>query len=164
VEDGAAISDPARDLLKVAVIERHTASGKIGLGLVHGMGLMRGAMASTVAHDSHNLIVVGENDSDMAAAVSALEKMGGGFVIVVDGQVVESLALPVAGLMSEEPVEVVAERGKRLREAAKRLGVKPATPFITLSFLALPVIPELKITDHGLVDVTRFEMTDLEIG
>ncbi|MDH4229943.1 MAG: adenine deaminase [Nitrospirota bacterium] len=161
VKDGEVVADPLQDILKVAVVERHHASGNIGLGLVHGMGLMRGAMASTVSHDSHNLIVVGQNDDDMAAAVHALEKTGGGFVVVVDGQVVESLPLPVAGLMSDEPAEVVAERGKRLRDAAGQLGVRLEAPFVTMSFLALPVIPELRITDKGLVDVRRFRLIEL---
>jgi len=161
VKDGCVVSDPKRDILKLAVIERHHATGNVGLGLVKGFGLKRGAMGSSVAHDSHNLVVVGTDDADMAACVAALTEMGGGFAVVVDGRVEARLALPVAGLMSEEPAEEVAARDHELREAAARLGVKPRAPFITLSFLALPVIPELKLTDRGLVDVTRFRLTDL---
>jgi len=160
-EDGCVVSDTEADILKLAVIERHNATGNIGLGLVQGLGLKRGAMASSVAHDSHNLIVVGVNDRDMAAAVRALTEMGGGFVIVVDGEVRASLALPVAGLMSEAPLEEVAAAGGRLRAVARELGVAPEAPFVTLSFLALPVIPELKLTDRGLVDVSRFTLVDL---
>jgi len=161
VTDGCVVSDPGRGILKLAVIERHHATGNVGLGLVKGFGLKRGAMGSSVAHDSHNLVVVGTDDADMAACVAALTEMGGGFAVVVDGRVEARLALPVAGLMSEEPAEEVAARDHELREAAARLGVKPRAPFITLSFLALPVIPELKLTDRGLVDVTRFRLTDL---
>jgi len=161
VQGGCAVSDPKRDILKLAVVERHHASGNVGLGLVKGFGLKRGAMGSSVAHDSHNLVVVGTNDDDMAACVAALTEMGGGFAVVVDGRVEARLALPVAGLMSEEPAEEVAARDRELREVAARLGVVPKAPFITLSFLALPVIPELKLTDRGLVDVTRFRLTDL---
>lgn len=160
-ENGHVVSDPEADILKLAVIERHHATGNVGLGLVRGLGLKAGAMASSVAHDSHNLIVAGTNDADMAAAVGALTEMGGGFVIVVDGRVEAELALPVAGLMSDDPLEAVAAREGALRAVARRLGVKPRAPFITLSFLALPVIPALKLTDHGLVDVTRFTRVDL---
>jgi adenine deaminase len=161
VRDGCAISDPGRDILKLAVIERHHATGNVGLGLVKGFGLKRGAMGSSVAHDSHNLVVVGTNDADMALCVRALTEMGGGFAVVVDGRVEARLALPVAGLMSEDPAEEVAARDRELREVAARLGVRPKAPFITLSFLALPVIPELKLTDRGLVDVARFRLTGL---
>jgi len=161
VKDGCVVSDPKRDILKLAVIERHHATGNVGLGLVKGFGLKRGAMGSSVAHDSHNLVVVGVNDADMAACVAALTEMGGGFAVVVDGRVEARLALPVAGLMSEDPAEEVAARDGELRAVALRLGVKPKAPFITLSFLALPVIPELKLTDRGLVDVTRFRLTGL---
>lgn len=161
IVDGHAVSDTDTDILKLAVVERHKATGNVGLGLVKGLGLTRGAMASSVAHDSHNLIVVGTNDRDMVACVDALRESGGGFVIVEDGQVLDHLPLPVAGLMSEAPIEEVAAAGQRLREAAKRLGVPLPAPFITLSFLALPVIPELKLTDKGLVDVVRFELRDL---
>jgi adenine deaminase len=159
--DGHLEADPAADLVKLAVLERHRATGNVGLGLVQGLGLKRGAMASSVAHDSHNLIVAGTGDRDMAACVRALAEMGGGFVIVVDGKVRASLALPVAGLMSEAPLEEVAARDRRLREVARDLGVVPEAPFVTLSFLALPVIPELKLTDRGLVDVGRFRLVGL---
>ncbi len=162
VVDGHAVADVTRDILKLAVVERHHASGNIGLGLVKGFGLQRGAIASSVSHDSHNLIVVGTNDADMVACVDALRDMGGGFVVVVDGQVQGALALPVAGLMSDAHLEDVCRDGRHLRKIAKALGVPHPAPFISLSFLALPVIPELKLTDHGLVDVGRFELIDLE--
>ncbi|MBI5135738.1 MAG: adenine deaminase [Nitrospirae bacterium] len=161
IRDGHAVADVARDILKLAVVERHTASGNIGLGLVKGLGLKKGAIASSVSHDSHNVIVVGTNDRDMVGCVDALRDMGGGFVVVVDGQVVAALPLPVAGLMSDRPLEEVCAKGMRLREVARELGVPHPAPFITLSFLALPVIPELKLTDHGLVDVIRFRLIDL---
>ncbi len=153
---GAAVSDPARDLLKIAVVERHRRSGRIGKGFVRGFGLARGALASSVAHDSHNIIVVGVDDGDMAAAVTAVIAMGGGLAAASGGRVLERLALPVAGLMSDEPVETVRRGLDALLAAARHLGAVPGDPFMALSFLALPVIPELKITDRGLVDVAQF--------
>ncbi|MFQ5509537.1 MAG: adenine deaminase [Leptospirillia bacterium] len=161
VVDGHAVSDPARDILKVAVIERHKATGNVGLGFVQGLGLNAGAIASSVSHDSHNLIVVGTNDADMLSCVDQLRQMGGGFVAMLDGKVKGVLPLPIAGLLSDAPLEEVVEQGAKMREVAARLGIHLPAPFISLSFLALPVIPELKITDHGLVNVTRFQLTDL---
>jgi adenine deaminase len=152
------ISDPEADILKIAVVERHQASGRIGLGLVRGLGLNRGSMATSVAHDSHNIIVVGENDSDMKTAVQEIEKMQGGFVVVDEGKIKASLALPVAGLMSLLTAEEVASQMEELNRAAHEIGATPENPFLTLSFLALPVIPELKITDQGLVDVSEFRI------
>jgi adenine deaminase len=163
VEGGCIVADPARDLVKIAVVERHHASGRIGLGFATNVGLNRGAFASTVAHDAHNIVVLGVDDADMAACVTRLAEIGGGIVIAEGGRAVEELALPIAGLMSDRPL---AEVDQRLRSMEKRLnvmGVTMAAPFMTLSFLALSVIPELKITDRGLVDVGRFELVSLGI-
>ena len=158
---GKAVADISRDLLKIAVIERHTGSGNVGKGFVRGFGLKRGAIASSVAHDSHNIIVVGTNDEDMHAAIRAIVEMGGGLAAVYDKKVCADLALPIAGLMSLEPIPAVRDKIDRLIHAARELGVTLHDPFMTLSFLALPVIPELKITDKGLVDVTRFKIVSL---
>ena len=153
---GHLVSDPSRDLLKIAVVERHTGSGRIGIGMVRGFGLQRGALASSVAHDSHNIIVAGVSDPDMRAAVTAVVRMGGGLAAAAGGELLAGLPLPVAGLMSVEPVPVVSAALDRLLRAARGLGSPLTDPFMTLSFLALPVIPALKITDLGLVDVNEF--------
>ncbi len=159
---GMVVSDPEADILKLAVIERHKASGNIGLGLLKGLGLKAGALASSVAHDSHNIIVVGVNDQEMRHAVEEIVQMQGGFVAVQGGNVKASLPLPVAGLMSLESAETVASQMEKLKEAARDLGCPLANPFLALSFLALPVIPELKLTDRGLVDVSQFRIIPLE--
>jgi adenine deaminase len=164
LDDGLAVADPDRDLAKIAVVERHHATGRIGKGFVTGFGLQRGAFASSVAHDAHNIVVVGASDEDMARCVSRLEEVGGGIVVVDEGRVAGELALPVAGLLSDEPVGTVVELMDRLHEALADMGVKIPSPFMTLSFLALSVIPSLKITDRGLIDVDRFEIVPLEIG
>lgn len=161
VADGLAVADADRDILKIAVFERHRSSGNVGLGFVQGMGLKRGALASSVAHDSHNVIVVGASDEDMSRAVAEIAAMQGGAVAVAGGEVLAALALPVAGLMSEEPAETVAAGSEAVIAAAVKLGSELRDPLLTLSFLALPVIPELKITDRGLVDVGRFELVEL---
>jgi adenine deaminase len=158
IEDGAAVADVERDIQKLAVVERHRASGNVGLGLVQGFGLRRGALASSVAHDSHNIVVVGANDADMLAAVEAIVALGGGQVAVADGEVLARVPLPIAGLMSDQPLAVVREQVDQLVAAARALGSRLHSPFMALSFLALPVIPELKLTDHGLVDVTAFQL------
>ena len=163
VVDGRAVSDPDRDLLKIAVVERHRGTGRTGIGFVKGMGLQRGAIASSVAHDAHNIIVVGATDTDMLAAVRQVIDMQGGLVVVEDENILASLALPIAGLMSPQPIRSIHEQLTALTRAAQNLGISLADPFMTLSFLALPVIPELKITDLGLVDVNRFEPVDLFI-
>jgi adenine deaminase len=151
---GAVRSDPVRDLLKIAVVERHQGSGRTGLGLVQGLGLREGAVASSVAHDSHNIIVAGVEERAMAAAVNTLRESGGGFVAVDgSGKVRALLPLPVAGLMSEKQAEEVAAGTAAVTAAARSLGAIPDNPYLTLSFLALPVIPELKITDRGLVEL-----------
>jgi adenine deaminase len=161
VVDGRAMADPARDILKICVVERHQATGNIGKGFVSGFGLRHGAIASSVSHDAHNIVVVGVSDHDIYSAVGAVVKMGGGQVVVSDGQVIARLPLPVAGLMSDQPLEVVQEQVEQLNAAARTLGCVLYDPFMTLSFLALPVIPELKLTDRGLVDVNRFDFVPL---
>jgi adenine deaminase len=153
---GQVAADVERDQLKLAVIERHAATGRIGLGLCKGFGLKRGAIASSVAHDSHNAIVLGTNDADMLVAARAVGDMQGGWVAVVDGKVVASLALPIAGLLSDQPLEEVAARNRELVQATRDMGGTTDNPFMALSFLALPVIPALKLTDLGLVDVESF--------
>jgi adenine deaminase len=162
-KDGQLVADPARDLVKIAVIERHHASGRIGLGFATNVGLKRGAFASTVAHDAHNVVVLGVADEDMAACAMRLAEIGGGIVIADGGRVVEELPLPVAGLMSDRPLAEVHERLRSMDSRLKAMGVTVSSPFMTLSFLALSVIPELKITDRGLVDVGRFELVPLGI-
>ena len=158
ITDGDKRPDPARDLIKIAVIERHGKNGNIATGFVRGFGLQAGAIASTVCHDHHNIAVVGADYADMALAANRLGQIEGGFVVVRDGQILAELALPVAGLMSLEPFELVRDRLVDLRAAARRLGVTLEEPFLQLAFLALPVIPALKITDRGLVDVVKFEI------
>lgn len=160
IRNGQAHADPSSDLAKLAVVERHRATGNIGLGFVRGMGLTSGALASTVAHDSHNLIIVGSNDQDMLQAARHAEKMGGGLVVVRQDRVLAALPLPIAGLMSNEPLDQVVQGMDRLNAAAREVASHP-DPFMILSFLALPVIPRLKLTDKGLVDVDRFELVDL---
>jgi adenine deaminase len=161
LEGGQAVADPARDLAKVAVVERHLATGRIGLGFLSGSGLARGALASTVAHDAHNLVAVGMSDRDLAFAIGRLAEIGGGIVAVADGNVLAECPLPVAGLLSDAPLADVVAQSRACNEAARGLGWTGATPFLTLSFLALSVIPHLKITDRGLVDVDRFELVPL---
>ncbi len=151
------------DLAKLAVVERHRASGRIGLGLVTGFGLKAGAMASTVAHDSHNLLVMGMSDADMATAANVLADCGGGMVAVRDGRVLALVPLPVAGLMSPETVEVVDQQIKALDRAWQELGCRLVSPFMTMSLLSLPVIPELRLTDRGLVDVRQVKQVDLVV-
>jgi adenine deaminase len=161
VLNGRVIADPERDLLKIAVVERHLGTGRVGLGLVRGFGLERGAMASTVAHDAHNAVVVGVKDDDMLRAVRRLAETGGG-VVVIDGGIVRAeLKLPVAGLLSDASLEEVIAASRACVEAAHELGCELPSPFQTMAFLALSVIPKLKITDRGLVDVDRFELVPL---
>jgi adenine deaminase len=160
--DGAVVADPARDLAKIAVIERHHATGRVGVGFVTGFGLQRGAFASTVAHDAHNIIVVGVDDEAMAACVARLAELGGG-IVVVDGERTVELPLPVAGLVSDAPAEEVVERLDAAHGALADMGVGLGAPFMALSFLGLSVIPSLKLTDHGLVDVERGEIVPLEL-
>jgi adenine deaminase len=163
IEDGHVVADPERDLAKIAVIERHHGTGRVGLGLVRGFGLRSGAFASTVAHDAHNLVVVGVDDGDMALCAERAQALGGGLVVARDGAVIGELALPIAGLLSDAPLEEVAEGLEHLQDLLVELGVTIGAPFMTLSFLALSVIPSLKITDRGLVDVDAFQLVPLEI-
>jgi adenine deaminase len=163
VRDGQVVAEPARDLAKIAVIERHHATGRIGLGLVRGFGLQTGAFASTVAHDAHNIVVVGVTDADMTACAARLQEIGGGIAVARDGSVRGELALPVAGILSDQPVEDVVARLEQLQDMLREQGVHDGAPFMTLSFLALSVIPALKITDRGLVDVERFELVPLAV-
>ncbi len=156
VEGGCALADPARDLLKMAVIERHFRSGRVGLGFVKGVGLRGGAIAGTVAHDHHNLVVIGADDRSMLAAARAVAGAGGGLAAASGDDVVALLPLPIAGLMSDRPYEEVGERLKACIAAAGKLGSKLKDPFMAMSFLALEVIPALKLTDKGLVDVEKF--------
>jgi adenine deaminase len=164
VEDGQAVADAERDLAKIAVVERHLATGRVGLGFLAGSGLQRGALASSVAHDAHNLVVVGMSDRDMAFAIERLAEVGGGIVAVDDSQVLAECPLPVAGLLSDAPLADVVAQSRACNEAAHELGWSGATPFLTLAFLALSVIPHLKITDQGLVDVDRFQLVPLRVG
>ncbi len=158
---GLVQADLERDLLKLAVVERHRGTGNVGLGLVQGFGLQRGALASSVAHDSHNIIVVGADDHDMWTAVRHLTEIGGGLAVAVAGEIVADLPLPIAGLMSPQPVAAVASRHAAVTQAGRELGSTLPDPFMALSFLALPVIPALKLTDRGLVDVDRFDLVPL---
>jgi adenine deaminase len=160
---GEIVADPDRDLAKIAVVERHHATGRVGVGLVQGFGLRSGAFATTVAHDAHNIVVVGVAERDMAICVHRLGELGGGIVLVDGGVVQGELALPVAGLLADEPAETVVERLEHLQELLRLRGVEIESPFMSLSFLALSVIPSLKITDRGLVDVDRFELVGLEV-
>ncbi|MDO4573033.1 MAG: adenine deaminase C-terminal domain-containing protein, partial [Clostridia bacterium] len=154
---------PGNGLCKLAVLERHHASGRVGLGILRGFNLSRGAIATTVGHDSHNLVVCGDNDGDMLAAIDALEECGGGYAVVSGGRLIARLTLPVAGLMSDAPLETILRHQRELLDAARSLGIDTESdPFITLSFIALPVIPAVRLTDMGLFDVTRMAFFDQE--
>jgi adenine deaminase len=163
VEGGNAVASTERDLAKIAVVERHLATGRAGLGFVSGSGLQRGALASTVAHDAHNIVVVGMTDRDMAFAVERLVELGGGIVAVDELRVLAECPLPIAGLLADASLAEVVAWSRACNEAAHGLGWTGATPFLTLSFLGLSVIPHLKITDRGLVDVDRFEIVPLQL-
>jgi adenine deaminase len=147
-----------QDILKIAMIERHKRTGNIGRGFVKGFGLKRGAIASSVAHDSHNICVVGANDSDMALATNEIARIQGGLVAAKDGKILAELPLPFAGLMSTRPIEEVNEAEKRLSEAARGLGCTFSSPFMVMSFLSLAVIPEIRLTDKGIVDVSAAKL------
>jgi adenine deaminase len=162
VRDGEIVADPERDLLKLAVIERHHASGKVGLGIVKGFGLRKGALASSVAHDAHNLVIVGVSNSDILRAARVLEEMGGGFACVVDGEVRAKVPLPYGGLVSPLPAYELVQQLHALDAAAAELGCRLQHPCMTLSFLSLSVIPSLKLTDQGLIDVETFKLVPLQ--
>ena len=164
-EEGRAVADPERDILKLAVVERHHATGRIGLGLLSGYGLKRGAVASTVGHDSHNLIVAGADDEDMVTAIREIQRIGGGFAIAAGGEVLASLPLPIGGLMTSRAAREVARDNAWLIQTARRLGVgEGCDPLMTLAFLSLPVIPALKLTDRGLVDVEVGKFLPVDAG
>jgi len=159
-EEGLIVPDTERDILKLVVVERHRANGNIGVGFVKGFGLKNGALGSSIAHDSHNIIVVGTNDQDIFAAIKEIERLQGGLVVAAGGRILGALALPIAGLLSEEPLEVVVAGLEELQREASTLGCVLPSPLHTLSFLALPVIPELRLTDKGLVDVVKFRLLE----
>lgn len=158
LREGVAYPNLEEDILKIAVVERHRATGNVGVGFVQGFGLKEGAIASSVAHDSHNIVVVGTNDEEMVRAVRMIQKMGGGLIVTGKGKVLASLPLPIGGLMAERSVHQVHRKLVTLHEKAREMGCKISDPFMALSFLSLPVIPELKITDKGLVDVNQFKI------
>ncbi|MGE7919870.1 adenine deaminase [Viridibacillus sp. NPDC093762] len=164
VEDGVFIPSVENDLLKLAVIERHHHLGNIGLGITHGFGLQKGAVATTVAHDSHNALVLGTNDEDMLLAAEALQNMQGGYVVVADGQILSALPLPVAGLMTNQPAPIAKQQLSELHEALLQLNPNlDFHLFLTLSFTSLPVIPDIKLTDTGLFDVVNFKHIAVEV-
>jgi adenine deaminase len=164
LSQGEVVADPGRDLLKIAVVERHTGSGRVGLGLVRGMGLKEGAIAGTVAHDHHNLVAIGADDASMLAALRKVGSLGGGLAVAREGRAIAALPLPVGGLMSLDPIQKVREGLEGVLDAARKLGTPLHDPFMAMSFLALEVIPTLKITDRGLVDVDLFQPVDLWTG
>jgi adenine deaminase len=161
VEGGRVAADPEHDILKLAVVERHRGTGNVGVGLVRGFGLRRGALASSYAHDSHNIVVVGASDDDMYKAALQVASLQGGLVVIADGEVIAALPLPVAGLMSPHPIDEVVRDFDAVEEAARSLGATVPAPFAVLSFLALPVIPSLKLTDRGLVDAATGRFVDV---
>jgi len=161
VRDGIAVADPGRDLLRMAVVERHRGSGRVGQGFVRGLGLLRGAIASTVAHDHHNLVVAGADAVSMESAARRAAALGGGLVAAVGEEVLAEVPLPYAGLMSDRPIEEVRRELDGAIAAAHALGSPLRDPFMALSFAALEVIPSLKLTDRGLVDVDKFELVPL---
>ena len=161
VECGVAVADPDRDMLRLSVIERHHATGNVGMGFVRGFGLQRGAMASSVANDCHNLVVVAVDDEDGLLAARAVADMNGGIAVAAGGELMAAMALPIAGLMADRAPELVADQLDAVTSAVRQLGCTVPAPFMAMSFLALPVIPHLKLTDRGLVDVDAFAFTDL---
>jgi adenine deaminase len=163
-DHGRALPDLERDVLKMAVIERHRGTGNVGRGFIHGMGLLAGALASTVAHDHHNVVVVGVDDESMLAAVREVSRMGGGFAAANGELIIASLPLPIAGLMSDQSAEEVRDALDTLHIGAAALGAEPHNPFMVMGFMALEVIPALKLTDQGLVDVEQFKLVDLWVG
>ncbi len=161
ISGGVAVADPEADILKITVTERYSGQGRTGKGFIKGLGLKKGAIAASVAHDSHNIIAAGADDRDMKSALQRVVEMKGGFAVACEGKILASLALPIAGLMSPEPLSVIREGMDEVLRAARTLGGSLHDPFMTLGFMALPVIPELKITDKGLVDVKKFEIVPL---
>ncbi len=164
IEEGKVVPDLEQDIIKVAVIERHRGTQAKTTGLLQGLGLKRGAIASSVAHDSHNVVIAGVSDDDMALAANTVSEMDGGLAVVLKGRVLESLALPIGGLMSDKPIDFVDKKLKSLKEKAKELGSSLPNLFMILSFISLAVIPELKITDKGLVNVDMGELVSFWVG
>ncbi len=163
VTEGELRSDPSQDVLKAAVLERHHATGKMGFGFVRGFQIQNGAMASTVAHDAHNLLVIGTNEEDMALAANTLVEAGGGMAVVQNGTVLGLVPLPIAGLMSPLPVDQVSDQVEWLEKAWEQIGCRMVSPFMTMALISLACLPELRLTDRGLVDCTRFCFVPLEV-
>ncbi len=161
VRRGLLMVSEGEDTVKLACVERHKGTGTMALGVVKGFGIQKGAVASTIAHDSHNLLILGTSDGDMALAGNTLAREGGGMVVVLDGQILALLKLPIAGLMSDQPVKEVSEKVREVAEGWKVLGCRMESPFMTLSLLSLPVIPKLRLTNRGLVDAENFKFVDL---
>ena len=163
VKDGLILPDISRDIAKLAVVERYGKTGGIGIGFVKGFGLSEGALAFSTSHDHHNIVVVGASDTDMAAAVNAVADMQGGLSVALNGEILAQMALPLGGLMSIEPADVVMSEQNRMNEAARKLGCVGSAPFMTLSFISLPTVPELGLTDMGLIDVLSHKLIPLEV-
>ena len=150
----SAQADPSQDILKICVAERHHSTGHLGMGYLTGYGLKKGAVATSIAHDSHTIIAVGASDADLALAINHVKAMGGGIAVVADGQLMADLPLPIAGLISDQPLEKVNDRLENAKEKARAQGVSPGVdPFMTLSFMSLTVIPSLRVTTRGVFDV-----------
>lgn len=161
IEDGEVVADPARDILKLVVVERHRATGNVGVGYVRGFKLKHGAIGSTVAHDAHNVVVAGTNDADILRVIQELEQMQGGQIAVANGKVKAVLPLPIAGLVSDRPLKEVMKRIEDLNAAAHSMGCDLDAPFMSLSFLSLSPIPSLKLTDQGLIDAEKLKKIGL---
>lgn len=161
VKEGQIAADVDRDILKLAVVERYGKNGRVSTALVHGFGLKQGALAASVSHDHHNIVVVGTNDRDMAVCVEKLQELHGGFVSAVEGQVVDALALPLGGLMSTLPAKTVMKRMDEMNGAVEKMGCPMKAPFMSLSFISLPTVPELGLTDFGLIDVLGHQIIDM---
>ena len=161
VKDGQIAADVDRDILKLAVVERYGKNGRVSTALVHGFGLKQGALAASVSHDHHNIVVVGTNDRDMAVCVEKLQELHGGFVSAVEEQVVDALALPLGGLMSTLPAKTVMKRMDEMNGAVEKMGCPMKAPFMSLSFISLPTVPELGLTDFGLIDVLGHQIIDM---
>jgi adenine deaminase len=161
IHDGAVEADPGQDVLKVAVFERHKRTGTVGKGFTKGFGIKRGALAQTVAHDAHNLLVVGSNDEDMAIAANTLIECGGGLVAVLDGKVLSVIELPIAGLMSDKPIDEMSASIEKMEQTWAEMGSTLPSPFMTMALIPLACLPETRLTNRGLVDCRTFEFMDL---
>ncbi len=161
IEEGQVISNIESDILKLCVAERHEASGRVGLGLVRGFGLKKGAIASSVAHDSHNVVAVGVSDEDIVKAIETVRLMGGGLAVAFGNKITAKIPLSIAGIMTPQSIDQLVYQLQTVRDSIEKLECLVKEPFMVLSFLALPVIPEIKLTDRGLVDVNQFEIVPL---